>query len=168
MGEGTGKKALSWIISIAVIAVCGAVGYKVATRGPADPTLKELLTPGGGLKAYARTSYDFMTKELDFNMVRKVITEDDWRWFQDNYKNLHEDFLNLSGGLHPMESEAIAKVSVMRRLFSYGPSRYDDELSLLFSGGASPTPAQQISSQQTPSNLDPIAQVDAAQKQMGQ
>jgi len=128
MAEGSGKKALSWIITFAVVAVCGAVGYQLATRGPADPLLKEQLTPEGGLKSYARTAYDFMTKDIDFNFVKKVVTQDDWTWFQDNYKTLHEDFFNLSGGLHPMEGEAVAKVSVMRRLFSYGPSRYDIEI----------------------------------------
>jgi len=48
------------------------------------------------------------------------------------------------------------------------PQAMPDELSLLLSGGASPTPAQQISSQQTPSNLDPIAQVDALIQQANQ
>jgi hypothetical protein len=128
MAEGTGRKSLSWIVTIIVLAVCGALGYNLATRGPTDPTLKEHLTPEGGLKSYAKIAYDFQTKELDFNLVGKVITQDDWTWFQDNYKNLHEDFLNLSGGLHPMEGDAVARISVMRRLFSYGPSRYDIEI----------------------------------------
>jgi rhodanese-related sulfurtransferase len=121
-------KIMSWVIPGAIVAICAWWGYKLATKGPSDPILKEQLTPEGAMKVYAENASDFLTKDIDFNFIRKVILKDDWDWFQDNYKSFHEDTFNLSKGLHPMEGEAVAKVLVMRRILSSGPHRKDCEI----------------------------------------
>jgi|GEM_PF-5473309 len=127
-GKSGGGKIVSWIVTIVILAALGVFAYKKATAPPSDPILIAQQSSEGALKIYAQHADDFLTKDIDFNYIKKCVTKEDYQWFQDNYKRLNEDFLNISGGLHPVTGDALARVKVMRAIVKRGPHRKDIEI----------------------------------------
>jgi len=122
MGEEKKKSGLvSTILTLVVVlGIAGAFGYKFLVAPPSDPIKREQLTPEGALKVYLKTGYDFLHDQATMYDMQKCITKEDYIWFQDNYNNLHEDTFNLSTGIDPTEADAVARISVMRRLIVGG------------------------------------------------
>ena len=123
--KGLLPKIISWLFIIVVLAAVGVFAYKQLNKPPSDPVKKEQLTLEGGLKIYGKIAHQFLHQQATFDELRKVIPQDDWDWFQNNYNNLFQDAFDVKSGIHPVEGEALARFSVMQRVLSYGPHRED-------------------------------------------
>lgn len=121
----SGGLASTLVTAILILGAVGYLGYKLL--GPTnDPIYQRQDTPEHALKVYLEVAEKFTTgQEQSFEKIRKVVTEADYRWFQDNKDRIfqEEDHFNISSGIDPGQATAMASLSVMKEMLDIGPNR---------------------------------------------
>lgn len=127
MAGSTSPKSM--VLNLILLALLLGGGAAIAWRlaqPSSDPILQGLSgSPREAMETYLGVADDFYFGRASLWDIQKVLTSEDYRWFQDNATSIFTamDPLNIAGAINPTDAAAASRTMVMRHLLEQGPHK---------------------------------------------
>ena len=126
------KSGCGGIIWILIIIIGGFILFNNFLNPPPNETQKQQMEPDSAMMLYLKTAYKF-TQDPQQNggtpeALSKCVLDEDWEWFENNYKKLDVDLFDLKSGINPSDADYLARIKVLNRLVESGPHRDDSKI----------------------------------------
>lgn len=128
--EGKGGAALkaAGTVVMAILLVGGLIGFTLfgpdsSEKGKLEAKAKEMqATPEGSVRFYMEAAAKYRsgrTHKYSYG-VQLAVTKADWKWYQNNYKDLVVDVFDVTSAMDPGTAEAMLRITALTNLLERG------------------------------------------------